>query len=72
MVNARSLQSELLGSESHQRKGMMRLINAKISASTLGNKHFVSGMHSDFHIISLGFQSCVIKDQETAALKRSR
>lgn len=72
MVNAKSLQSELLGSESHQRKGMMCLINAKISASTLGNKHFASGMDLDFCIVSLGVQSCVIKDQETVALKRSR
>lgn len=68
----KSLQSELLGSESHQRKAMMCLINAKISASTLGNKRFVSGMDFDCCIISLGVQSCVIKDQETAALKRSR
>lgn len=67
MVNAKSLQSE-----SHQRKGMMYLINAKISASTLGNKHFVPGTDFDFCIISLRVQSCVIKDQETAALKRSR
>lgn len=72
MVNAKSLQSEPLGSESHQRKGMMCLINAKISASTLGNKHFVSRMDFDFCIISPGVQSCVIKDQETASLKRSR